>query len=156
MIDFCLKQNLSSGCHAIHIYYNCRTLYHSKSGFQPYLKTCDSVISFSRPGKCMEFGQKVGKAGILTQSFEICKFSVLSFTFQNVIYKQFSFISLSYLHYRNTNTVIQRQIDLGFHCFYLEITWNIHVILCHQRSGNPEIVFMGLSEKNKISLAPFQ
>ncbi len=27
-------------------------------------------------------------------------------------------------------------MDLGFHCFYLEITWKIHGILCHRRSGN--------------------
>ncbi len=26
----------------------------------------------------------------------------------------------------------QSQIDLGFHCFYLETTWKIHGILCHQ------------------------
>ncbi len=37
----------------------------------------------------------------------------------------------------NTNTVIQSHFDLGFHCFYLKITWTIHGIACHQRSGNP-------------------
>ncbi len=40
----------------------------------------------------------------------------------------------------STQTLIQSQIDLGFHCFYLEITWRIHGILCHKRSGNPATV----------------
>ncbi len=34
-------------------------------------------------------------------------------------------------------TLIQSQIDLGFHYIYLEITWKIHGILCHQRNENP-------------------
>ncbi len=37
----------------------------------------------------------------------------------------------------STLTLILSQNDLGFHCFYLEITWKIHGILSHQRSGNP-------------------
>ncbi len=40
----------------------------------------------------------------------------------------------------STQTLIGSQIDLGFHCFYLEITWKIHGILCHKRSGNPASV----------------
>ncbi len=40
----------------------------------------------------------------------------------------------------STQTLIQSQIDLGFHCIYLEITWKIHEILCHQISGNPASV----------------
>ncbi len=40
----------------------------------------------------------------------------------------------------STQTLIWSQIDLGFHCFYLEITWKIYGILCHKRSGNPASV----------------
>ncbi len=36
----------------------------------------------------------------------------------------------------DTNTGIRSQINLGFHCFYLEITWKIHGNSCHQRGGN--------------------
>ncbi len=42
----------------------------------------------------------------------------------------------------STQTLIRGEIDLGFHCFYLEITWKIHGILCHKRSGNPVSVFI--------------
>ncbi len=45
-------------------------------------------------------------------------------------------LHLCHIYIINTNTVIHCQIDLDFHCFYLEITWKIHGILCHQRSGN--------------------
>ncbi len=40
----------------------------------------------------------------------------------------------------STQTLIPSQIDIGFHCFYLEITWKIHRILCYKRSGNPVYV----------------
>ncbi len=40
----------------------------------------------------------------------------------------------------SAQTLIRSQIDLRFHCFYLEITWKIHGILCHKRSGNPASV----------------
>ncbi len=39
----------------------------------------------------------------------------------------------------NTNTD-SKQIDLGFHCFNLDINWKIHGILCQKRSGNPASV----------------
>ncbi len=66
---------------------------------------------------------------------------------KNIIFK-FSVSEMSFTTTKNliyifgisallTQTLIQSQIDLGFHCFYLEITWKIHEILCHQRSGNP-------------------
>ncbi len=103
-------------------------------------KICNFVIFFSRPGKWLEFAQKVVKTWNFNskpEKLEICKFYVSSFTFQDVIYKNNSDLHLCHIHIINTNTVIQRQIDLGFHCFYLEITWKIHGILCHQRSGNP-------------------
>ncbi len=40
----------------------------------------------------------------------------------------------------STPTLIQSQINLGFHCFCLEITWKIHQISCHQRGGNPVVI----------------
>ncbi len=46
------------------------------------------------------------------------------------------YLHLCYIYISNTNTVIRNQIDLGFHSFYVEITWKIHGILCYQRSGN--------------------
>ncbi len=39
-----------------------------------------------------------------------------------------------------SQTLIRSQNDLGFHCFYLDITWKIHGILCQKRSGNPASV----------------
>ncbi len=91
----------------------------------------------------MEFAQNVRTNWIFNskpgKKHEICTFSVLRFTFQDVIYKKKKFTFLSYLHYQiiNTNIVIQSHNDLEFHCFYLEITWKIHGISCHQISGNP-------------------
>ncbi len=55
----------------------------------------------------------------------------MSFTEINLIY---FFVISSTL---STQTLIRSQIDLGFHCFYLEITWKIHGILCYKRSVNP-------------------
>ncbi len=49
-------------------------------------------------------------------------------------------LHLCHISTLSTQTQIQSQFELEFHCFYLEITWKIHVILCHQRSGNPELV----------------
>ncbi len=70
------------------------------------LNTCNLVIYFSRSGKCLEFAQKMektfnfiskpGKNFIFNS-----KFSVLRFTFQNIIYKYISFTSLLYLHYQH-------------------------------------------------------
>ncbi len=44
-------------------------------------------------------------------------------------------LHLCHIYIINTNTVIQRLIDLGSECFYLEITEEIHGLWCHQRSG---------------------
>ncbi len=43
----------------------------------------------------------------------------------------------------STKPLIQSQIGLGFHCFYLEITWKIHGILCRQ---NMRIQFIDINE----------
>ncbi len=39
-------------------------------------------------------------------------------------------------------TLIRSQIDLGFYCFNLEITWKIHGILCYKRNGNPDVLIV--------------
>ncbi len=65
-----------------------------------------------------------------------CIFCVSRFTFQDVIYNNKNLICNFVISTLSTQTLIQSQIDLGFHCFYLEITWKIHGILCHHRSGN--------------------
>ncbi len=59
--------------------------------------------------------------------------SLFKISFKNIL------IGLCYIYIINTNTVIRSQTDLGFHCFYLDITWEIHGISCHQRRGNPAI-----------------
>ncbi len=60
----------------------------------------------------------------------------VNFVFQDVIFKNI-LIYIFVVSALSTQTRIQSQIDLGFHCIYLEITWKIHGILYHQRSGNP-------------------
>ncbi len=103
-------------------------------------KPWNFVIYFSRPGKCLEFAQKVGKAWNFNSKpgkyYIERKFGVSRFTFQDVISKKESFTSFSYLHYQHKHCDFE-PFDLEFHCFYMEITWKIHGILCHQRSGNP-------------------
>ncbi len=59
----------------------------------------------------------------------------VNFVFQDVIFK-IILIYVFVISALSTQTLIQIHIDLGFHCIYLEITWKIHGILCHQRSGN--------------------
>ncbi len=85
------------------------------------------------PGICSESCENLEKG-------EICKFYVSSFIVQGVtkIFLIYFFV-ISAL---STQILIQSQINLGFHCFYLEITWKIHGILCHKRSGNPDILFL--------------
>ncbi len=124
--------------------------YQTMQGFHPTwktLKTWNFVIFFSRPGKCLEFAKnkvvktwnfnlKPGKTWNLQILFQASLFK-MSFTKIILIY----FFVISTL---STQTLIDlgfwSQIDLGFHCFYLEITWKIHGILCHKRSGNPASV----------------
>ncbi len=73
--------------------------------------------------------------GILTQNQE---FGVSRFTFQDVIYKK-TLIYIYVIATLSTQTLIQSQINMRFHCYYLEITWKIHGILSHQKNGNPEL-----------------
>ncbi len=77
------------------------------------------------PGICSKSEEKLEFVLKALKKIEICKFNVSRFTLQDVIYKKMSFASILNI---NTNTVIQSQIDLGFHCFLpgnnLENTWN--------------------------------
>ncbi len=64
--------------------------------------------------------------------------------FQASLFKMtFTKIILIYFFVKSTlstQTLIQSQIDLGCHCFYLEIIWKIHGILYYKRNGNPASV----------------
>ncbi len=93
------------------------------------------------PGKCLKFGQKVRKTWNFNSK------SGNNLTFVNSVFQD-SFFKMSFtqkydfnfvISTLSTQTLIQSQIDLGFHCFYLEITWKIYGILCRQRSKNPVI-----------------
>ncbi len=112
-------------------------------GSHPTWKTWNFVIFFSRHGKCLECAQKVVK----TWNFNSKPGKNLIFAnsiFQASLFKMsFTKIILIYLFVistLSTQTLIRSQIDLVFHCFYLEITCKIHGILCHKRSGNPASV----------------
>ncbi len=103
-------------------------------------KKWNFVIFFSKPGKCLEFPQKVVKTGNFNlKPGKNVKFansmfqaSLFKMSFTKIILICFFVISTL-----STQTLIRSQIDPGFYCFYLEITWKIHEILCHKRSGNP-------------------
>ncbi len=83
---------------------------------------------FSKVGKTWNCNPKPGKKMKFENSVIQDSHFKMSFT------KKILFISLLYLHYQNK--LIQRQIDLGFHCLYLEITWKLHGILCHSEVGS--------------------
>ncbi len=107
------------------------------------LKTWNFVIFFSRPGKCLEFAQKVLK----TWNFNSKPGKNMKFAnsmFQTSLFKvSFTKIILIYFFVMSTlsaQTLVRSQINLWFHCFYLVITWKMHWILCHKRSGNPASV----------------
>ncbi len=112
-------------------------------GSHPTWKTWNFVIFFSRSGKCLEFAQKVVK----TWNFNSKPRKNLKFAnvmFQASLFKM-SFIKIILIYFfvistLSTQTLIRSQINLGFHCFYLEITWKIYGILCQKRSGNPASV----------------
>ncbi len=95
-------------------------IYRVSTLFWKTLKTWNFVIFFSRPGKCLEFAQKA---------------SLFKMAFTKIIMIYFFVISTL-----STQTLIRSQIELGFHCFYLEITRKIHGILCHKKCGNPASV----------------
>ncbi len=106
------------------------TMYISKfiiQGSHPTWKTLNFVIFFSRHGKCLEFVQKVVKTWNLnSKPGKNLKFA--NYMFQASLFKMsFTKINLIYFFVISTlskQTLIHSQIDLGFHCFYLENTWN--------------------------------
>ncbi len=110
----------------------------------PTLPGKPGILSFSFPG--LEFAQKVVKTWNFKlktwkKNLEICKFYASSFTFQDVIYKNNFFVICTF------STLVRSQTDLEFHCFYLEITWKIHGILCHKKSGSPECKFQAYQQQ---------
>ncbi len=113
-------------------------------GSHPTWKTWKFVIFFSRPGKCLEFAQKVVKTWNFNSKPVKKNFKFENSMFETSLFKiSFTKIILIYffvIFTLSTQTLIQSQIDIGFHCFTMEITWKIHGILCHKRSGNPASV----------------
>ncbi len=107
------------------------------------LKAWNFVIYFSRLGECLNFAHKVGRTWNFNakpeKNHDICKFCVLKFTFQDVIYKKKNPIYFFDISTLWTETLIQSQIDMGFNYFFLQITWKIHGFSCPQRSGYPDL-----------------
>ncbi len=75
----------------------------------------------SKSGKTWNFNSKPEQNLKFENSMFQASLFKMSFTKIILIY----FFVISTL---STQTLIQSQIDLGFHCFYLEITWKIHGI----------------------------
>ncbi len=96
-------------------------------GSHPTWKTWNFVFFLSRPRKCQEFAQKVVKTWNFNSkpgknlNFDNSMFqaSLFKMSFTKIILIYFFVISTL-----STQTLICSQIDLGFHCFYLENTWN--------------------------------
>ncbi len=109
------------------------------------LKTWNFYIYFSRPGKCLEFAQKVEKPRILAENLEktFFKFGDSRITFQDVIYKAKSDLHFSHIYIINTNSDSKSnwyRISLLFPAKNLENTW---IYFCHQRSVNPRYARLG-------------
>ncbi len=83
----------------------------------------------SKSGKNLEFELKTWKKNLkfANSMFQASLFK-MSFIKTILIY----FFVISTL---STQTLIQSQIDLGLHCFYLEITWKIHGICVTREVG---------------------
>ncbi len=102
-----------------HIYniYNVRI---TSQGSHPTWKIWNFVIFFSKPGKCLEFAQKVVK----TWTFNSKPWKNMTFAnsmFQASLFKM-SFTEINLIYFflistLSTQTLIWSQIDLGFHCF---------------------------------------
>ncbi len=112
--------------------------------FQGTHPTWNFVIYFSRPGIC----SKVGKTwNVNSQPGK--NFKLVNLVFQDIHFKM-SFtkiiIYIFVISTLSTQTLIRSQIDLGFYCFCLEITWKIHGISCHQGT------LYTLNEKNPYIL----
>ncbi len=114
------------------------------SGFPPYLENlefCHFLFHAwkmpgicSKSGKTWNFNSKPGKNLKFANSMFQASLFKMSFTKIILIY----FFVISTL---STQTLIRNQIDFGFHCFYLEITWKIHGILCFTEKWEPCICF---------------
>ncbi len=110
------------------------------SGFPPYLENHEN-LEF-----CYLLFQAWKMPGICSKSMKSMELYLKTWTklFSEIrcfmIHFSRCHLQKNHLHrchiYIINKTLIQGQSDLGFHCFYLEITWKIHGILCHQRSKN--------------------
>ncbi len=112
----------------------------------PYLENLENLEfchflfqAWKMPGICSKSGKTWN---INTKHRKNLKFA--NYMFQASLFKM-SFTKIILIYFfiistLSTQTLIRSQIDIGFHCFYLEITWKIHGILCHKRSGNPASV----------------
>ncbi len=113
----------------------------SVQGSHPTWKTWYFVIYFYMPGKCLEFAIKKSRKKWIFLFKPRKNVKLINLVFQDSLFKV-SFTqkiiqsNLCHIYIINTNTVIQSQIDLRFHYFYLEITWKIHGISFHQKSAN--------------------
>ncbi len=124
------------------------------SGFPPYLKNlefCHLLFQAwkmsgicSKSKKSLEFFSKPGGK----KPLEFKKFGVSRLTFQHVFTKNIIYIYI--ISKLSTSTLIHSKFNLRFNCFYLEITWKIHGISCHQRGGNPNILISWLTMLNVI------
>ncbi len=110
--------------------------------FLPYLENLENLEFchfLFQAWKCLEFAQKVVK--IWNFNSKPGKTWNLQILFQASLYKM-SFTKIILIYFfvistLSTQTLIRSQIDLGFHCLFLEITWKIHRVFCYKRSGNP-------------------
>ncbi len=77
----------------------------------------------SKPGKNLKFANSMFQASLFKVWFS----------------KKKSDLLLCHIYIINTYTDSKPNWP-GFDCFYLEVTWKIHGIFCHNRSGNPASV----------------
>ncbi len=113
--------------------------YELKSGFPLYNENLENQEFYHlllHVWKMPRFAQKVGKSSnfnSVQKNFKLLIFFKILFT-KKIIYN-FVISTLSTHHDSNPNWL---GISL---LFFLEITWKIHVISCHQRSRNTVIYF---------------
>ncbi len=109
------------------------------TGFPPYLENLENLEFFHFLFQTLKMPQKVVKTWNFNSKPWKKNLKLANSMFQALLFKMsFTKIILIYfvISILSTQTRIRRQIDLWFHCFFLEITWKIYGILCHKRSGN--------------------
>ncbi len=94
-----------------------------------YTKYCMSILEYFIRVPTLPW-----KPGILSFSF-LAEKVVNTWNFYSNPGKNLNFANSMF-----QTSLFKISFDLGFHCFYLKITWKIHGILCHKRSENPASV----------------